>query len=362
MMRPDLDKRTVQPEAIQRHVSIVLTRDLFPIESIGNSLFPAVLEGRMRPETVLSRQLTEILPQGRLHQKLTQFNITIGDLLTLPSEELASLDKGLIERVRVYLEGLAVTPHAKLLEAAFGQQQSPIPPEREEELIRAVDDAVATLKEPTDWKAKPIRRQALILHFGLHDGIPRSWSEVARILVVSPGNLNNSIGREALGLVRDKEELKDYLVLPADAVFKRDILPSTRQAVKKLDDNSEDEVFVRSRRSRQYHYDLPIHSSPPEEIRTSVPAIGTESNRTLTDAERVHRDYLREQRKPMDQREITKAREVITRAVSQGRNSPEEIHEWVIERGERIFRTLSPQSWTTRAIIEYILRHPEVEY
>lgn len=156
---------------------IVLHREMFPQTSIGSALFPEVLEGRKRPQTTFNQSLQFLWPEKRviLSELRDQIGLnTIADILFLSSDQLSSLPPGfqVRERVGEYLEGLAITPQARLISRVFDKPQIPVPIDREREVIAAVDDRLATLTEREQKVLRP--------RFGTEDGIRNTLEGVGK--------------------------------------------------------------------------------------------------------------------------------------------------------------------------------------
>lgn len=120
---------------------VPLEPSLFPEGSVGRALFTeayTMLQGRKRPPTIFQRHPYRMLLQP--HSKRVY-----------------------LEYLRELVEDLAVTPHGRLLYSIFGEEQQPVSPSKEEELMRAVEAQLATLSP----------REAAVLgyRFGLKDGI-----------------------------------------------------------------------------------------------------------------------------------------------------------------------------------------------
>lgn len=209
--------------------------ELVAVGSLGEALISAIpdLGDRQRPETIFKQPLLGSIWKSENAKTLQELQggglVTVADVLALSEDELSSFITTEIAREDIkrrlgrYLENLAVTPHARLLKAVFNVTQSPVPPERELELIEAVEEELDGLNE----RERPV----LILYFGLHDGITRTLKQVDQELR----------GREFKGMsYRHKESaliklhrsssLQSYLTLPEDSflrqppgiVFKRD--------------------------------------------------------------------------------------------------------------------------------------------
>lgn len=155
-------------------VWVTLSKDGFT-DTVGYTLFPPVLEGRSRPDTIFQLPLNQLF-----HGKPSRLAIiqnypsdlkTIADVLNLSYEQFQSLPEhnDLQTAITKHLIALAVTPHARLVGDLYNRtdrlpsSQLPIDPALEPELIGAVNAAVATLKSD--------EQRLLIVNYGLEDGI-----------------------------------------------------------------------------------------------------------------------------------------------------------------------------------------------
>lgn len=119
---------------------------------------------------------------------------------------------------REHVEG-QVIPHARLLGEIFNQKQIPVPPNREREIINAVEKALSSLTG---------REQVVMrLVFGL-DGEPLSMAEAGRKI----GEGYNPIGRERIRQIKAKalrkfhhpsrsKELRGNLIVPEESLAHR---------------------------------------------------------------------------------------------------------------------------------------------
>ncbi|MBI2039842.1 hypothetical protein HYT18_02095 [Candidatus Microgenomates bacterium] len=230
--------------------------EMVPKDSIGFTLISEIsgLGGRLRPKTTFSKLLETLWPANKaLLSELQGRNITIVyEILSLPDDQLSSFANKfrVRERLKEYLEGQRLTPHARVLEAAFGEQQYPVPPESEGEIVGAVGEKVATLPER--------EQRVLRLRLGLDDGIRRTLKEIG-----SPEHMGRKIGREGIRVIEAKalwhlrsrshwEDLTGYLSLPEEnlgreflgAVFMKDLPKFPYLSVRNLDlsDTTKEEV------------------------------------------------------------------------------------------------------------------------
>lgn len=132
---------------------VPLEPSLFPEGSVGRALFTeayTILQGRKRPQTIFQRHP---------HRMLLQ-----------PDDKRVRRHR---EYLRQVIEDLAVTPHGSLLHSIFGEEQRPVAPSEEEELMQAVEAQLATLS--------PRETAVLGYRFGLKDGIHLQLEEVGAL-------------------------------------------------------------------------------------------------------------------------------------------------------------------------------------
>lgn len=180
--------------------------------SIGEELVSRIpdLGGRLRPETTFGQSLRRPSLFVQENPDLSTF----GDILGLPAEKLATFSPRfrLQERLDRYLRGLLVLPQIRLLAAIYRLPQFPTPADREQEIVEGVE---SVLDQMPDKRMLTV----IVLHFGLHDGITRSWEEIGRRPDVS-------VTRERVRQINEKgfRELRHsasgagrYLVLSEDS-------------------------------------------------------------------------------------------------------------------------------------------------
>lgn len=135
MSRPDSELHPSAEETKQKPPWVTLHREMFPEGSVCYTLFPDILEGRKRPETSFNKSLRSLFlgdwgeDSNALKELMGKHFSTIGDVLRLSNDELnafASADD-IGDYLKEYLEGLALTPHAQLLERVLGEKQNPVP-------------------------------------------------------------------------------------------------------------------------------------------------------------------------------------------------------------------------------------------
>ena len=193
--------------------------------TIGFTLVSQIpdLGARPRPETTFQQPLSLVWGNTRspVITELQSSGLSVvRDLLYLTDDQLSLFDtNGVVtDRLRVYLEGLSITPHARLLAAIFGENQYPIPMDREGELIGAVEEAVSSIA--SERYAQVIRQR-----FGLSNGIRKTLDEIGGVIGVS-GSRVRQVETKALRFLRHPTRsklLKEYLSLPEES-FGREIL------------------------------------------------------------------------------------------------------------------------------------------
>lgn len=201
-------------EMLEQRPKWVPVQEIVPENSIGRTLVSQIadLGLRLRPETTFQQPL----PSNSILGKDGIFN-TYEDILKLSFDESARLVPKFhpFDRLNDYLKGLLITPHSRLLEAAYKRPQAPVPPDREQEIVEGVEGMLGRLASK---RAIPV----LVLNFGLHDGITRSLKEVHEQIekTVSYARVNQL---KAIGLLRLRHpalRADSYLVLP-EASFGR---------------------------------------------------------------------------------------------------------------------------------------------
>ena len=402
-------------------------QDLIHTGSIGAEVIGGIpdLGQRLRPETILNQPITSLMTQhAQIRLELLTRNLTTtGELLSLSPDEFYAipLQKDLQKRVSDYVEGLALTPQAKLLQWMFGQVQRPVPLEYEGELVRGVNAEIATFPEPTGFGAIRNRGLVVVLGFGLYDGITRSDKEVEAMLSISVGGvqsakndvLNSSerfkkrqVLRGYLTLPEDMDSLKQFGVvfrnqLPASP-FSEDVVPEPEQPVTNnllpaadipanIARLSIDELEL-STRSHNALKRSSIHTigelltytedellgegtrafgvASLNEVKGKLRALLNQDLSTfppsfeaneLSQQSKEYNEFLEQQRQILDNAEMEKAREVIDAAVSSGATTADEIQRWMIERQISIIKNVHPQKWFVKATIEYLLNNPTKE-
>ncbi len=182
---------------------IILSKGSWPFEegSLGYKIFPDILEGRVRALKVLT------LPDWRHKGE------SLSDLLEVPFDVISSKEgvEGIRNPISQQLLGLAVTNQARLLGAIFGREQSYVPLDREVEVAMGVD---AVLQEVADvLEGDKTKVETLVLHFGLDDGVPRTYEEIGKTEGISRQAIGLRVKR-AMALLRQsphKDVLSGYL-------------------------------------------------------------------------------------------------------------------------------------------------------
>lgn len=197
---------------------IELHREMFPEGSIGFLLFPEILEGRKRPETIFNQPLRVGIKTKIPKELQNESFVTISDILYLPEAKLSQFKRP--DEIKDYtsslLSNLAITPHAKLLGAIFNEPQFPVPKEREQEQISAAQQLLDSLTIRGAY--------VLTLRFGINDGIIHPLKEIGKELNVGEERVRQ-IEKENLLKLRHpsrSKEARQYLSLPTDS-FGREI-------------------------------------------------------------------------------------------------------------------------------------------
>lgn len=243
----DLGYHPQESEAGLKPKWIVLHKEIFPEGSIGRDLFPEILKGRRRPETIFNQPTSSLWQKGKkTYQQLESCEIkTVGQILSSAKDEFSSIPglktKEVKERLKKHLEGLAISPHAEFLNHVFGSGfQTIVPPEREQELIDDVDKILDQQFNLSESLVERRKYRVLQLCYGLEDGITRTLTGTAKVVnreypdSHSSGENIRIIESKALRQIRYPrigKIIKGYEVLPEtnlgrqvfDAVYNKDL-------------------------------------------------------------------------------------------------------------------------------------------
>lgn len=149
----------------------------FPPQSLGYQIFPAVLEGRVRPIPIFEHPVNLLVRLTATQERaLSGLGISsLSDMMGFPFTQFRQIDqRGLVSyKLAEYLKGdLAIGPRGYLLEVVFEHTHLPIPVEFESAQEVAVTATLATLQDN--------ERRILDLHFGLTTGIRLTTEQTAR--------------------------------------------------------------------------------------------------------------------------------------------------------------------------------------
>lgn len=217
------------PDLMEAKAGWVPTAEFFPKDSIGYTLVTEtpLLGGRYRPVAKLNQPLGYLtLPPSCVRKFQALECKTIGDVLGIPDPDIQSLPTRWRQRVRdgllSYIEGLALTPHARLMRAVFGEEQPPVPAPLEGRFMQAVEGQVGTLS--------PREQGVLVLRFGLDDGIRNTLEKTGLKLNLTREGIRQ-IENKALRKLRHRSKasyLRLWIPFPQDslgfAIF-ADLLP-----------------------------------------------------------------------------------------------------------------------------------------
>ncbi|MCR4326475.1 MAG: hypothetical protein NUV52_02375 [Candidatus Roizmanbacteria bacterium] len=200
-----------------------LRAGVFEESSLGHRVFPTLLEGRRRPNTTLNAPLASLFQKGgsRITYLHTQGVHTVGDLLQSSQALLRGFDRDAQKEVPVtvqqYLEGLAITPHGRLIANIFAVPiEDPIDSAREASLVEAVDKALR------DQEVIDARRLSILdKRYGLTQGYTHTQQEIADEM----GGIGHTrVGQLEQRSLRDLQKnsviapLKQYLTVPKRSV------------------------------------------------------------------------------------------------------------------------------------------------
>lgn len=420
----DLDPSAV----IKSSMQIELSPDIFAEGSLGRAIFPDILSGRKRAETTFEQPFKDLLvPLGRIDlmiidERRAVWDIlserTVREVLNMAEEEFSSLPASnkLRQGLQKYLESLAVTPHARILKKAFTgrtieRPQAPVPPEREAELVDAVEAQIATLH--------PLEQEVLAAEFGFRDGVTRSLFD---LFPTAPHGVAFDILHGALYRLASSDELKGYLALPENSVARQVLgavfikeLPDfgpieedgngyvvlwglSESTINELIEFSKD-LAIRFRREREVGLkyflteDLSgrLSTKVCQDIQKELARLQEASKRLARQArlERILRDIkgvsdsmeldypllLRKRDEPgggevylsvrreQDEKQTGLMEELIAHAREEwGLTSASEIHEWLIDEGQfTSFFGLPADSWIIRIVIERMLEDEKAD-
>lgn len=213
--------------------TITLDKDMFAPTSVGYHLFPEVLQGRSRPATIFNQPLVEIWPENLTGtQELHEMGLgNARAVLNMELDALMNIRGGdsIANRLKNYLDGLALTRHAQLLKelpfhSYFGK--SPVSYEEEEEIIDAVEEAMSQ-------RLNERERQLIEFKFGLVDGITHSSKNTLEHITTNGKPTQRKVFDNATLKLGRSKELKGYLSVPSEslvrklfgAVFAKDLPP-----------------------------------------------------------------------------------------------------------------------------------------
>lgn len=366
---------------------ITLYRNMFPEEAFGYSIFPEILEGRDRPESIFDQPMKSLWkgPPSKAIAELDNKGIkTIAEILNLTQDQFITFGKTeeISYRVGSYLSRQAITPHANLLGAIFRRKQIPVPPNREKEIVDIVEKVILTLGE----------REQVVLRsrFGL-DGQTHSLDETGQNL----GGGYNPVTRERARQVEDlalkklrrpsiARVLEEYLTLPErsfgrwefGAVIVKDLPPLASG----IDMNGLFYSMVQELREQGL-----LSLLEPGQLRAlaavDLGAIDLFSSYRSVAYEmrqiaKIEQDFQhpsdpqavdlaetgdKERYKKIIEREniyLDRAYKIIAVTRDFGCQSPRQIQDWLMDNDIRIFN-LYPESVKTLALIEYLLNHPQ---
>lgn len=172
----------IERENFQKPGWSVLSKKMFPLESLGHIFFPQELEGRLRPITIFDQpikrlgtkrchavQQLKILGLTQIHEVL---NLTLTEFYLLPyTDDLKS-------RLSNYLKKFVLSPHAKLMQTLWQKPIRPHPPDKEMDFILNVETSLAAAK------LRPPEMKVIRTRFGLDDGVGKTFQEIGLALGV----------------------------------------------------------------------------------------------------------------------------------------------------------------------------------
>lgn len=253
--------------------------------TVGATLISSIphLGERLRPQTIFNQNLTSLWNRrNRIVSELALQGITrLAQILDAKEgDQVYPNQPEIRERLVEFVAGLAFPPHVRFINRlSHPRTLYPVAPEREGEIISAVEDELAKLR------FSPQGFRILSLLYGLDDGIHRTRREITEMEGISP-ELTLAVQRvsswvlEARGA---KRRLEGYLGLPPnciahyfvpDAVFRKD-LPDIEGEDVHLSYTTRSEIGKNTedwRRPDSYSaryllaYNLDQHPLPPEAL------------------------------------------------------------------------------------------------
>lgn len=212
-------ERVIFETSDQPPAMLTLTRQAYPEGSIGHQLFPEALEGRIRPVTFADAPLN--LARVQTATLMAAGIETIGDLMQMNADQAVALlpeksQAGFQEKVQGRLDVLAekfiLTPHARLIQAALREEQGPVGPEEEPQIVRYVEMALSQLR--------PRDRHILSLRFGLDGSPAKSLGDTGDYYALSRERIRQ-IESKALSMIRHssrRDTLDEVSVFPTSSI------------------------------------------------------------------------------------------------------------------------------------------------
>lgn len=194
----------------------------FEESSMGHQVFPIALEGRRRPPTTLNAPLTLLFQKGGTRASYLDARgiHTVGQLLQSDRTLLQELDRKAQKEIpiiaRQYLEGLAITPHGRLIADIFAVPiEEPIDNTREASLVEA---AHAGLQKQQAIDARTLT--ILDQRYGLTQGYALTQKEIADNMHVGHTRVGQLEQRALRNLQKDAAivSLKEHLMVPLHSI------------------------------------------------------------------------------------------------------------------------------------------------
>lgn len=244
-------ERVIFETSDQPPAMVTLTHQAYPEGSIGFQLFPEVLEGRVRPVTFSDVALN--MPTNHKNALQAAGVHTVSDLLMMdadravalfPEKRQAGFQLQLQRRMETLAEKNVLTPHARLIGAALGEEQGPVSPEEEPVIEARVEMALGFLNER--------ERHILSLRFGLDGNPSRTLDQAGDYYAISSERVRQ-IESKALARMRHPERrefLDDASVYPLDSIARqagytyRSALPIDMRGNTDLELSSEAEALL----------------------------------------------------------------------------------------------------------------------
>ncbi len=390
---------------------IPFTREMFlPEDSIGYTVFSEDLEGRMRSEAILTQPLTRIFkPDNPGLVALEVAGITsLGALLRISPDHFESVvdlknRKNIKKRLQDSLKRHVLTSHARLLQDIFSSiyepdyQEYPVPKEREQELIDAVNGHLNF----TRTSERNRRNYGIIdRYYGLSTDLTQTCVEIGREYLVEDSTIAYRINTALKRLrhpIYGSKELKRYMSLPPSALGRKIFGFIFEKDIPRVSGNTSTELLSSATLNELSSHAGEILEIPDLlkdllkfQLRTDIPALSHDAAEDIKGLiEESVEEQLREQAllenqqvvyqeetsttdlllqdyplEPAVQRKAILSESefigLIGQLQEQGFDTVEKIQKWLLDNKIR-FMNRTSNNLVVRAVVEYVINHPDEE-